>query len=154
GHGHQLPLVHGREFCLAPASHNAHSPVTHADPLGVRPERRDFAGELEPRDVLRRPGRSGIAAQTLVHVSPVDARGTNADEHLALARLGVRMPLDHEPLIADGDRPHYCLSSSATTSMCGVWGNMSTGLTRLSLYPPPCSSWAAFGASVVGLQET
>ena len=44
-------------------------------------------------------------------------------------------------------------SNSATHSMCGVWGNMSTGLTRWRVQPAS-TSWAAFGARVVGLQET
>ena len=47
----------------------------------------------------------------------------------------------------------HARSSSATHSMCGVWGNMSTGRTRLSVQPAS-TSCAAFGASVVGLQET
>ena len=44
-------------------------------------------------------------------------------------------------------------SSSATHSMCGVCGNMSTGRTRAS-DQPASTSCAAFGASVVGLQDT
>jgi hypothetical protein len=51
---------------------------------------------------------------------------------------------------ADAD---HARSSSATHSMCGVWGNMSTGRTR-SRVQPASTSCAAFGASVVGLQET
>ena len=47
----------------------------------------------------------------------------------------------------------HAFSSSATHSMCGVWGNMSTGCTRLRSQPAS-TSCAAFGASVVGLQET
>ena len=47
----------------------------------------------------------------------------------------------------------HARSSSATHSMCGVCGNMSTGRTRLSVQPAS-TSCAAFGASVVGLQET
>ena len=45
------------------------------------------------------------------------------------------------------------LRKSATHSMCGVWGNMSTGCTRSSAQPASASC-RAFGASVVGLQET
>ena len=52
----------------------------------------------------------------------------------------------------DADAAH-ARSSSATHSMCGVWGNMSTGRTVLSVQPAS-TSCAAFGASVVGLQET
>ena len=44
-------------------------------------------------------------------------------------------------------------SNSATHSMCGVWGNMSTGRT-LTRRKPASTIWRAFGASVVGLQET
>src|SRR5262249_5245655 len=53
----------------------------------------------------------------------------------------------------DAKSASHCFSSSATHSMCGVWGNMSTGRTRSSLYPAS-ASWAAFGASVVGLHDT
>jgi hypothetical protein len=44
--------------------------------------------------------------------------------------------------------------SSATDSTCGVCGNMSTGLTRRSVYPHSSTSSFRFPASVVGLQET
>lgn len=49
--------------------------------------------------------------------------------------------------------PSGPFSSSATHSMCGVWGNMSTGRTFTSRYPAS-TICAALGASVVGLQET
>ncbi len=38
--------------------------------------------------------------------------------------------------------------------MCGVWGNMSTGADAAELIAGLLTSWAAFGARVVGLQET
>ncbi len=92
-----------------------------------------------------------------MHVGAVEPGGLDRDEHLPGARLGVRALLDDQLLITDDDGAHEAreayLSSTATHSMCGVCGNMSTGRTRVSAYPAS-TSCAAFGASVVGLQET
>ena len=70
-----------------------------------------------------------------------------------LDALAAELP-DAEVLMSarDADAAH-ARSSSATHSMCGVWGNMSTGRTCFSVQPAS-TSCAAFGASVVGLQET
>src|SRR5439155_27308887 len=63
---------------------------------------------------------------------------------------GVEAGRDPEP---PAHRGHGLFSRSATHSTWGVCGNMSTGLTRRSLYPAS-ASWAAFGARVVGLHDT
>ena len=68
-------------------------------------------------------------------------------------RLGRRVPARarrHHPLSADSG-PRW---SSDTLSMCGVCGNMSTGVQRSSLYPYSSRSTARSEASVVGLHET
>ena len=71
-----------------------------------------------------------------------------------LARVGRPVPLLGARGGAGADRGRGLYRpSSATHSMCGVCGNMSTGCTRSS-DQPASTSWRAFGASVVGLQET
>ena len=86
------------------------------------------------------------------------------EDRLGGARVHRRVDQRHAVVLVDEervDRPGEARdaeaaherSSSATHSMCGVWGNMSTGRTVFSVQPAS-TSWAAFGASVVGLQET
>ena len=58
-----------------------------------------------------------------------------------------------ERVLEAAEARRYARSSSATHSMCGVCGNMSTGRTRRSAQPAS-TSCAAFGASVVGLHDT
>ena len=103
-------------------------------------------------DSLGRSGELGEGLEALGAGVVVGPDGVVA-ELLALGReragdLGIEAGGD-----AEGAAHASARSSSATHSMCGVCGNMSTGLTRRSLYPASVS-WAAFGASVVGLQET
>ncbi len=73
-------------------------------------------------------------AAELHHVGAVEPGRVDADEHLAVAGLGVGVLLDAELVIADRDGAHgpgpTRATSWATHSMCGVCGNMSTGRTR------------------------
>ena len=75
-------------------------------------------------------------AAALHHVGAVQPGAPDADEHLARPGRRIGVLLDGELLVADRDGVHgggtYSRSSNATHSMCGVWGNMSTGLTRRS----------------------
>jgi len=41
-----------------------------------------------------------------VHVSAVQARGANAYEYLSIPRFGVRVVLDSQLLVTDGDGAH------------------------------------------------
>ena len=130
GHRHQLALVHDGELGLPAAADDAHHAVARLEAPGARAERGDLTGELEPRDVGRRPRRRGVGAAALEDVGAVDPRRPDPDEHLARARLEVRVLGDGElAALADRDSPHGLRSNTATHSMCGVWGNMSTGRT-------------------------
>ena len=70
------------------------------------PARRDLAGELEPRDVLRRAGRRGVVPRALMDVGAVQPGRTNTDEDLAGPRLGVGVLGDDDLAVADGGGAH------------------------------------------------
>ena len=113
---------------------------------------RSSASTATPRSM---PGTA--AAKEAIVSSPL-ADGVVVGPHRGVAehRAARRERLGDGLLEARGDAEPalaHAFSSSATHSMCGVWGNMSTGRTRRSLYPAS-TSWAALGASVVGLHDT
>src|SRR5205823_12896244 len=114
-----------------------HSPIAGLEAAGSRPQAGNLSGQLQARNVLRRPGRRGIKTASLEHVRPVEPGGADPDQHLAGPGLRVWMVLDLYLLIADGDGPHwdsgYPRTSWATHSIWGVCGNMSTGWTRSSV---------------------
>jgi len=56
---HELALVHRAQLGLPATADDAHHAIALREALGTRPARGDLAGELEPRDVLRRAGRRG-----------------------------------------------------------------------------------------------
>ena len=103
---HQDPLVDDRELGLAPARDDPHHPIADRKPLRTRTAIDDLAGELEPRDVLRRTRRRGIEAAPLHHVGAVQAGRPYADEHLARAGRRIRMVLDAQVAVSDRDRAH------------------------------------------------
>ena len=70
------------------------------------PARRDLAGELEPGDVRRRPGRRRVVPRALEDVGAVEPGGAHADEHLAGPRLGVGVLGDDDLAVADGGGAH------------------------------------------------
>ena len=108
----------------------------------ARAARDDLAGELEPGDVLRRAGRRRIEAAPLHHVGAVEpgrphaheaprrprARGRGAPRRSAWCRGSWPRACGPEPYTD----VELSRSSTATHSMCGVCGNMSTGRTRAS----------------------
>ena len=51
-------------------------------------------------------GRRRVAALALQHVGAVEPGGADADEHLARLGLGIRVLLDGDRLVADGDGSH------------------------------------------------
>jgi hypothetical protein len=106
GDGHELALVHDGQLGLPAAADDRHHAVALGEALGSGPARRDLAGELEPGDVLRRPGRGRVAARALVDVGTVEPGRMHADEDLAGPWLGVRV-LGHDDLsVADGGGAH------------------------------------------------
>ncbi len=106
GHRHQNALVHERELRLTATADDAHHPVTGGEALGAGAAGLHLAGQLEPGDVLRGAGGRRIVAAQLHHVGAVESRRADADEHLAVAGLGVGMLLDAELLLTDGDGAH------------------------------------------------
>src|SRR5207248_9369437 len=96
-----------------------------------------------------RPDREGHDEPAQLEYRPVRTQEPEADEHRkakpaavvgdaqAHGRAGGRRLLRRGQELRQPAR-----SSSATHSMCGVWGNMSTGRTRVSAQPASVS-WAA-----------
>ena len=122
--------------------------------MAVEGDHRD--AELDARRRCRRRSAASVSRPL--------AAGVVVGPHRAVAELGAAAAsgVGDLGIEAGGDAEAAALlssalvahfSSSATHSMCGVWGNMSIGFTRFSVYPASASC-AAFGASVVGLQET
>ena len=124
-------------FSVKPAPRPSQSRLAvDAEPLDVggdllgrlAVERDDGDAEVDPVGALRVLGECLEALGARVVVRPHRA----VAELLAAAGEGAR-DLRVE---AGGDSEpsaHDAFSSSATHSMCGVWGNMSTGFTRRSL---------------------
>ena len=106
GDGHELALVHRGQLGLPAAADDGHHAVALGEALGPGPARRDLAGELEPGDVLRRPGRRRVVPRALVDVGAVEPGGAHADEDLAGPRLGVRVLGDDDLSVADGGGAH------------------------------------------------
>jgi hypothetical protein len=79
-------------------------------------------------------------------------RRRGAEDHVRPRRLG-DLGARTSRRRGGGRRPQP-LVSSATVSMCGVCGNMSTGRARSSRKPHSRESSLTFPASVVGLHET
>ena len=98
--------MHGGQLGLPAAADDGHHAVALGEALGPGPARRDLAGELEPRDVLRRPGRRRVVPRALVDVGAVEPGRAHADEHLAGPRLGVRVLGDEDLPVADGGGAH------------------------------------------------
>ena len=96
GDGHQLAFVHHRQLGLTSSPHDGHDTVTVGEALGARAALGDLAGQLEPGNVGRRPGRGRIPARQLVEVGSVDAGRPHTDQDLAGPRPRVRMLLDSE----------------------------------------------------------
>ena len=106
GHGHQQPLVDGEPLALAAAADEAHDAVAGLEARGALAERRDLAGDVEPRDVLRPAGRRRVEPALLHHVGAVEAGGTDRDQHLAVAGRGLGMVFDDDLAVADGRGAH------------------------------------------------
>ena len=125
--------MHHRELRLPAAADDAHHAVADREAVCAPAEGGHLAGELEPGDVGGGAGRRGVGAAALVDVGSVDPRRADAHEHLARAGLGIGVLGDGQlAALADRDRPHpggSLRSNAARHSMCGVWGNMSTGRT-------------------------
>ena len=98
--------MHGGELRLPAAAGDRHHPVTLDEPLRAGAAGDDLAGELEPGDVLRRAGRSRVAAAELMHVRAVQPGSPDADQDLASAGLRVWMLLDEDLAVADGGGAH------------------------------------------------
>ena len=115
--------------------------------LGERVERADVVavgvGQRDPHDRA-----AELLGRGLDRLGAAGERGVDQRQPvLLLHEVGV-----DEAEARDAGEAH-AFSSRATHSMCGVWGNMSTGWTVLRTQPAS-TSCAALGASVVGLQET
>ena len=105
-HRHRGALVHHRQLGLAASSHDRHHAVALGEALGARAECLDLAGELQARDVGGGAGRRRVGAPPLEHVRAVQAGGADANEHLALAGLGIGAVLHHELPVLDGHCTH------------------------------------------------
>ena len=131
------------ELRLAAAADDPHHAVARTGSASAPgPQLDDLAGQLEPGDVLRRARRRGIAAAPLVHVGAVEPGRLDATSTSPGAGVGVRMLLDAQLLslriVTARMQPEpypraNAVRARATHSMCGVWGNMSTGRTRVSV---------------------
>ena len=137
--------------------------------------RSEATGSVTPRQLLKNCRESptieiratGAESSVADEIGELveDLLGGRVDEQRPLQRLeSIRVVeprdgADHRPDArrAAGRLPAAWVrqprSSSATHSTCGVCGNMSTGWTVFRTQPAS-TSWAALGASVVGLQET
>ena len=142
-------MDHG-ELRLPAAADDSHHPLAEREARAPGPSAATSPASSSPGCPAGSRAAPGSAAP-LVHVGAVEARGAHRDEHLARTRERVGMLARHELAGDQRDRLHRV--STATHSTCGVWGNMSSGVTRSSRQPAS-TSCAAFGASVVGLQET
>ena len=108
--------MHDRQLGLATAGDDPHHPIADREPSRARTARPiDLAGELEPRDVLRRARWSGIEAAALHHVGAVQPGGLDADEHLAGAGHRVGVVLDAQVLVFDRDRAHRARDANGRT---------------------------------------
>jgi hypothetical protein len=106
GHRHQLALVDRRELGLPAAADDRHHAIALGEARSAGAVRHDLAGELEPRNVLRRAGRSGVRAAALEHVRPVQTGRAHADEHLARPRGWVGMLFDDQFFVPNRDCAH------------------------------------------------
>ena len=98
GDGHELALVHRGQLGLPAAADDGHHAVALGEALGPGPARHDLAGELEPGDVLRRPGRRRVVPRALVDVGAVEPGRAHADEDLAGPRARGRGARRRRPL--------------------------------------------------------
>ena len=126
-----------RQLALAAAADDGHHAVADVEALGPGAAVDHLAGQFQPWDVLGGARRRRVVPGQLMHVGAVEPGGMHPDEHLPVSRDGVGVLLHAELLVLDGDGahpgpPYPRRTSSATHSMCGVCGNMSTGRTRTS----------------------
>jgi len=98
--------MNDRELGLATARDDSHHPITGREPGRARAALDHLAGELEPRDLLRRPRRRRIEAPSLQHVGAVQTCGPHAHQALAGARNRVGMVLDAQIAVSDRGRAH------------------------------------------------
>src|SRR3954453_5822984 len=94
GHGHEHALVNGRELGLAATTDYRHDAVALLEAAGTRPQAGYLTCELEPRNVLRGAGWSGIEPTPLHHVRSVQAGRLDPDQDLAGPRFGVGVVFD------------------------------------------------------------
>ena len=95
-HPHHVRVMHGGELRVATAREERH----HA------PAVLGLAGAFEPGDVGGAPGRRRIAPRALHQIGAVDARGSDADQDLAVAGHRVGPLLDLEATFDDYCRAH------------------------------------------------
>ena len=106
GHRERHHLGHHHQLGLRAPADQRHHPVADREPRHRRPGRHHLAGELHPRDVLRRPRRGRVEAPALEQVGPVDAGGPHRHQQLAGPRLGIRVGPPDELVVDDGDGVH------------------------------------------------
>jgi hypothetical protein len=94
-------------FGLAPSAGDGHHPITDGtSACRVRPQFQDVPGELQARNVSRRPGRSRVEPTPLQQIGAIDACSGHSDHHLPGARDGIRAFGDDQFSSNDGDGTH------------------------------------------------
>ena len=119
-HGHQNPFVNDGELRLAAAADDRHHPIRDGEATRSGAEGDDLASQLEPGDVLGRSGRRRIAAEPLMHVGAVQARGPNPHKHLPDTGHGVWMLLDGQLSVTNRHRLHRCAQPYRGTGAASV----------------------------------
>ena len=132
GNRHQLALMDDGKLRLAAAPDDPHHAVAERKPARSIAESSDLPGQLQARNVRRGSGRRRVLTGDLHQVGRVEAGGANPHQHLALARPRVGMLRRGHGAACDRRGNHR--TSTATHSMCGVCGNMSTPADALQ--PP------------------
>ena len=122
-HPHRLPLVHADVLRVAPTPHNPHHPTANSPEPRADPHRIHLAGVLEPRHLLRRTRRRGIAPATLQQIGPVQRRGANPYPDLPRTRYRHRSILYLKHLRRPRPRDHH---RSHRPPIFGVRGDRNT----------------------------
>ena len=139
GHGHRDPLVDHRQLGLAAAGDDRHHAVAGLEALDPVAGLDHLARQLEPGDVLRGPGRGGIAAGELHHVGAVEAGGVHAHQQLAALRTRVRVLFDGDLTVANRRCSHRarCYPAAAKPPQSAVARRPVCGVIRVNGGPPP-----------------
>ena len=98
--------MHHDPFGLPGPGQHGHHPVADSEARGAGAEGDHLAGCFEAGDVDRHARGRRVEAGPLQQVGVADACRLHVDEHLAEARLGIRLLTPLDATVDDGDRSH------------------------------------------------